>query len=304
MQLNQLRYFMHVAELGSFSRAATHLRIAQPALSRQIRLLEEELGVVLLHRDGRGATVTKAGAEMLERSVRVFAELAQMKEAIGASAGEVNGTVTIATPPSVGAALMPDVILRVRRAHPELKVRVMESSSTTVLEEWLVSARVDYAVLNAALRVSKSLRSRRLFCEPLYLVGSVDTMRRRETIAFAELRDKELILTNPQHGLRFLLTQAGQRLGVELSPAIEVDSFQILKELAARGAGYAVLPLSAIRRELQDGTLVATRIEGEGLTREMLLAHAIERPPTAEGRAFEAILDEEAARLDMTTTRG
>lgn len=299
MQLKQLRYFVHVAELGSFSKAAVHLRVAQPALSKQVQLLEQELGVALLTRDGRGARVTPAGADLLTRAVRLFRDLADMRDAVVMHANVVSGNVTIAVPPSVGAVLIPQVLMTCRVTYPGLEIKVLESSSMSILEEWLASGRVDIAVLNSAAPLSKNLSSARLFSEPLYLVGRRQDMEGFGPVSpFARLAKADLILPHPAHGIRMMVDAASNARGLDIAPLYEVDSVAIMKQLAVMGAGLAVLPRSVVRDEVADGRLATSQIVEPRLIRELLFATATERPLTPAGKKVETILREHAEELD------
>lgn len=299
MQLKQLRYFVHVAELGSFSKAAVHLRIAQPALSKQVQLLEQELGVSLLNRDGRGARVTPAGADLLTRSVRLFRDLAEMRDAVIMYANVVSGNVTIAVPPSVGVVLIPQVLMTCRATYPSLEIKVLESSNMSILEEWLVSGRVDIAVLNSAAQLSKNLNRARLFSEPLYLIGRGKDMKGfGDAIPLTRLAELDLILPHPAHGIRMMVDAASNARGVDISPRYEVDSVAIMKQLAIMGAGLAVLPRSVVRDEVADGRLAMSQIVDPRLIRELLFTTATERPLTSAGKKVESILRQHASDLD------
>lgn len=299
MQLNQLRYFMHVAEMGSFSKAAVHLRIAQPALSRQVGLLEQELGVALLYRDGRGAKMTHAGRDLFERSIKLFRYIAEIREAIVAHGNVIDGEVTVGVPPSVGAVLVPQVLVASKEQYPRLTVKVMESSSVPVLEEWLASGRVDLAILNAAAPISKSLTVTSLLTERTYLAGKPGgALREGGRRTLAETVALPLIVAQPLHGIRMLLDAACHEQKLELKPHFEVDSVAIMKELASRGAGYTILPYTVLKKDVDDGRLVIEEIVDPPIERELLVATATDRPPTAGVRAFEQLLRQGAFELE------
>jgi LysR family nitrogen assimilation transcriptional regulator len=300
MKLNQLRYFMHVAELGSFSKAATHLRIAQPALSRQIKMLEDELGVTLLLRDGRGAKLTPVGQDLLNGSVKLFKMLSDLRETVSAKADLVDGVVTIGVPPSVGAAIIPQVLVTCKQTYPHLVIRVMESSSMPVLEEWLASGRIDFAVLNAAVTTSQSLKADRLYSELLYFVGHPDHAEwiSPEPITLTACARAPIVVASPAHGIRMMLDRACKELDVDLNGEFEVDSIAVMREMARRGAAFAILPFSVAQPDIEAGRLFGRRIIEPQLVREMLIATSTERPPTPSGRKFEAVLRAEAAKLD------
>lgn len=288
MQLRQLRYLIHVAEIGSFSKAGQHLRVAQPALSRQIRLLEDELGVQLLYRDGRGARLTAAGQDLYEGAIKLFKQLSQMREAAVAHKDVLTGEVTVGVPPSVGTVLVPPTIVRAMELFPHLSVKVMESSSIAVLQEWLLSGRIDLAVVNGAAPLSKALTTETFATECLCLIGPVDEgLPQRLTLA--DVVALPLILPQPTHGLRILLTEACVKAGLELTAGLEVDSVAIMKRLVALGAGYAVLPISVIAGEEGRGLAIRPIADVE-IQRDLLFAHATERPLTAAARELQKLL--------------
>lgn len=301
MQLNQLRYFWQVAEMGSFSRASVHLRVTQPALSRQVRLLEEELGVQLLYRDGRGARLTDAGRDLFDRSIKLFRELDEIKEAIVARGKAIEGEVTIGVPPSVGTVLVPQTLMACRDRYPALSVKVIESSSIAVLEEWLIAGQIDLAVVNGAAPVSRSLRLVRLLSEKLFLVGRADSpVARAEGQPLPEVVELPLVLARPPHGIRMLLESACAEQGLTVRPRFEVDSVAVMKELVALGAGFTVLPFTVIRREVEEGRFSAAEVVAPVIRRELLVATPGNRPPLPRVQAVEQLLCEEALTLRTT----
>jgi LysR family nitrogen assimilation transcriptional regulator len=153
MELKQLDYFLGVAESGSFSKAAIRLSVAQPILSRQIKLLESELGVELLYRNGRGVVVSEAGKvlETYARGVVGLVEKAQSE--IGSLKAEPRGRVAIAMPPSIGWMLTGPLVVRCREAFPGILLHLAEGFSGHVAE-WLSTGRVDIGVVYQAPRLS------------------------------------------------------------------------------------------------------------------------------------------------------
>jgi len=142
MNLRQLDYFVHVAELGSFSKAALVLDIAQPALSRQVRGLETELRENLLLRNGRGVALTDAGKRLFDHSVAILRLVAHAREDLGASRDEARGRVTVGLPPSIGRQLTLALVDRFRQQFPVARLAIVEGLSTHIVE-WITSGRVD-----------------------------------------------------------------------------------------------------------------------------------------------------------------
>lgn len=133
MDLRALRYFLSVAQLGSITRAAQALNVAQPALSRQIRKLEEELGVTLLLRRPRGVELTPAGARLLERAEAVFRSLREAAEELRSDTMEGVGRISLGVPPAMGVMLVPELMRRFRAAQPRAALHVREG-----VGHWLV----------------------------------------------------------------------------------------------------------------------------------------------------------------------
>ena len=168
MELKQLEYFLGVAESGSFSKAAIRLSVAQPILSRQIKLLESELGVELLYRNGRGVVVSEAGKvlETYARSVVGLVEKAQSE--IGSLKAEPRGRVAIAMPPSIGWMLTGPLVVRCRETFPQILLHIAEGFSGHVAE-WLSTGRVDIGVVYQAPRLS-TLKTEPLLSDELILL--------------------------------------------------------------------------------------------------------------------------------------
>src|SRR5215211_7245291 len=169
MELSQLRTLIHVAELGSLSKAADRLHIAQPALSRQVRLLEEELGVRLFARHGRGMVLTEQGQEILKHATRVMTELEEMRAAASETGAPLSGQIAIGFPPTVADIVSVPLVASFGKAHPQAGLR-MVAAYTGYLLDWLHRGEIDVAVLYDP-HAARSLRSRPLLLEDLFLIG-------------------------------------------------------------------------------------------------------------------------------------
>src|SRR3954467_5066708 len=168
MDLKQLEYFVRVAELGSFTRAAVELDVAQPALSRQVRLLEVELRQTLLLRNGRGATPTEAGKVLLEHGRGILHQVQRAREDLGRLRGGLSGRVALGLPSSVARVLAVPLTRAVREAMPEAKLSISEALSAG-LQEGLATGRLDIVVLYNA-QASRELDVVPLIEEDLLLV--------------------------------------------------------------------------------------------------------------------------------------
>ena len=283
MDLRQLRTFIHVAELGSFSKAAERLRIAQPALSRQIRLLEAELRVQLLVRHGRGVRLTDAGALFLDRASGILRQIEQTRADVAAEAGDVSGEVSIGMPPSVGFVLTGPLVASFRRSYPKVRLKVVEGVGGFV-HEWMMGGKLDVAILYEPSS-TRHLEVSPMWSECLYLVGSAQSaLTEAAPVPFADLEEVPLILPSAGHGLRGLLERQAARTDMPLSIEIEADAMRIQKDLTARGLGFTVLPLASVKPEVEAGLLSAAPIVAPAVPRRVIRAFPADRPVSRAAR--------------------
>lgn len=167
MDLKRLRYFVCVSELGSFTLAARHLGIAQPALSRHIRQLEAECGSQLLRRNGRGAELSEVGRTVLDHARSLLEQVDQLETGLKAAKGAPAGAVNLGLPPSVSMILVEPLFHRVRRDYPGVRLHISEAFSGDV-KEWLVGGRLDIGVLYSPGRAA-DLVGQHLLIEDLFL---------------------------------------------------------------------------------------------------------------------------------------
>lgn len=298
MDLRQLHTFMQVAELGSLSKASDRLRIAQPALSRQVRQLEEELKVPLFTRHGRGMVLTHAGELLRGRAGGILRQIEATRTELTQDAGAVRGHVVFGMPPTVGDVLATELIERFLALHPEVTLRVVTAYSGYLLE-WLHGGDVDIAVLYGTAGAA-NVRISPLLAETLHFVcagppgGAGDG-----PVPFAEVAARRLVLPGPQHGLRILVEKEALRRGLALDFAVEADSLQVQKGLVMKGLGATVLPLASVHAEVAAGRLRAPSIVEPHLTRTLVVARPLGRPASNAVRRFgEVLRDEVAAMVD------
>ena len=296
MDLKQLKTFLHVAELGSLSRAADRLNIAQPALGRQIRLLEEELGGALFSRHGRGMVLTDTGTLLVERATAILRMVEDTRDALTASLGAVSGAVSLGVSPTAGEVLSGRLVERFLRDYPQVTFRIVPAFSG-YLSEMQQRGEIDLAVMYQTAAV-QHIPSEPLIQETLFLVGAASSGLHLDTPRdFAALTDLPLVLPGPRHGLRILLENAARQAGIALKVTVEADALQTLKELAGRGLAHTVLPLPAIHPDLRAGTLRAAPIANPKLDRRLILARSITRPASRAVRVFADTLRAETADM-------
>jgi len=256
MNLKQLEYFVQVAELGSFSKAAVVLDIAQPALSRQVRALETELHQQLFLRNGRGVALTDAGKRLFDHSVAVLQLVAHAREDLGASRDEPVGRVTIGLPPSIGRQFTLPLIDRFKKELPAARLAIVEGLSSHIVE-WVTTGRVDVGLVYNP-NAQPGLEIVPLLQEELCLVSFApkDKSKVAAPLPMKELSRYPLIVPERVHAMRRLLETQAALAGVKLDIAWEVSSVPSIIELVCAGYGHAVLTASGVAASARAGDLV------------------------------------------------
>lgn len=292
----RLTYFVEIARLCSFSKAAAILGIAQPALSRHVRSMELELGVQLFYRNGRGVLLTDAGQELLDRSIPILEQLQQLHSDIVAMGGEPSGKVVLGVPPTVCLFLATPLITRFRRQYPKVTLEIIEGLSGHI-NEWLVNGRLDIAVLYDAPR-TRNLMADRLMEEDLFLVCPAGMpVGATEGISIKQLEGLPLIMPRQPHGLRLLLDAMASKHDVEINIDYEMDALPVIKDLVAKGNAYTVLPSTSVYDEVAAGQLVLRRFNQPALTRTLVLASSTQRSLSEAARLLVDQIKEEVSRL-------
>ncbi len=292
MEIKQLKYFLAVTELGSFSKAAVVLSVAQPVLSRQIRSLEEELGIELLYRNGRGIVVTEAGQLLVERARAILGEASAITTDIDSMRESPSGKLILGLPPTAGAILSVPLIQRFRETYPRVKLKVQEGYSGHVLE-WLSTGRIDVAVLYDAPKTS-TLLTQPLIEEELLLIGPANTPAslREKPVQGAMLGELPLILPSHPHGLRVLVETLLGKIKVIPEVECEIDSLSATLDLVERGVGYGILPYASVIKQVRAGSLVCMPIVEPRMSRQLVLATSTQRPTTIATRSLARTVKE------------
>ena len=280
MNLRQLEYFVQVAELGSFSKAAVVLDVAQPALSRQVRALEAELRQELFLRNGRGVALTDAGKRLFDHSVAVLQLVSHAREDLGASRNEPVGRVTIGLPPSIARQLTLQLIERFKRQLPSARLTIVEGLSNHVVE-WVTSGRVDVGLVynpeaQAGLEIIPLLE------EPLGLVSHAPKGKRGSSppLPMKELSRYPLIVPERIHAMRRLLETQAALAGIKLNIAWEVSSVSSIIDLVCAGYGHAVLTPSGVAASARSKELMMRKLSAPRLTSVLCLAIPAHKRPT------------------------
>jgi LysR family transcriptional regulator, nitrogen assimilation regulatory protein len=268
MDLRTLRYFVYVAEARSFSKAAIQLRITQPALSRQIRKLEDEVGIPLILRTRRQLELTDAGLLLLQRAHSLLRQAAQTADDVRAYGSRIQGTVTLGVSPTICEVLGPRIVRDCAARHPELRLSFVEGVSGFIFQR-LVNQELTLCLMHNPPR-HRGIEIEPLVSEPMYLIGPGSGPGSGSNTlppikAGMMLDEVPLILPNRTHGLRMLVERAAAEHGAHLDVAIQVDGYKTTRALVMAGLGYTILPFSAVRQEVADGQLSAIRLRKPAL---------------------------------------
>lgn len=286
MELKQLKYLLSVSELGSFSKAAVVLSVAQPVLSRQIRSLEEELGVELLYRNGRGIVVSDAGQIVVEHARAIVGSVGAISADIDTLRSDPSGKISIGMPPTAGSVLTAPLIQRFHEEYPRIKLKVQEGYSGHVLE-WLSTGRIDVAILYNAPKTS-TLLTQPLIEEELLLIGPgrKPDMAVEGPVHGSSLAEMPLILPSHPHGLRVLVESLLGPQRIYPNVEYEIDSLSAVVNMVEQGIGYTILPYAAVSAKVEAGDLTATSIIEPRMTRHLVLATSTQRPVTNATRTL------------------
>ncbi|MEK6438276.1 LysR family transcriptional regulator [Pseudonocardia sp. T1-2H] len=284
-----------VAESGSVTRAADILHLVQPAVSRQIRLLEDELGTALFERTRSGMVLTSDGRVLLEHARRALGELERARAEIRPRSGELQGLVTVGLLPSFADPLAEALVGRVAREHPTVQLRLLVGYAGHVAE-WLDAADVDLAVLYD-VRPSASVDVRPLLDEALWVVGPPDAdLSLEHPMGLAEVVDRLRVLPSRPHAMRNMLERTAARKGCELRVAVETNSMSVQRRLAAAGVGLTVLPGTAVTNALARGRVTAAPLTDPEMRRRLVLAMPGTRKLSVAARGVADLLVDEMAR--------
>lgn len=288
MDLHKLRSFLCIVDQRSFSKAASLLRIAQPALSRQMRLLEEELGVALLARTGRGAVATPAGEVLADHARRLLDGAQALRDAVRVAGDEPAGALSFGVPPSLGMVLLPLLGQAFHRRHPKVRLHLVEGFSASI-HEWILAGRLDMAILYEMSSMGH-LVVRPLLEEDTMLVGPAGAFARGARVAPEHLAGCDLVLPARPHRLRLLIDGLAMTCRCAIEPVLEIDALPALIETVRLGGAQTVLPYASVAAMVARGEVSVARVDHPLATRRMALARPTEKPPSPAARALEAMV--------------
>lgn len=286
IDLRRLRYFIAVCEHGGFSRASSSIGIAQPALTRQIKLLEKEIGLSLINRTGRGAEPTEEGRFLLARSRRHLNGLDELVQELRHRSSTLKGEVVLGVCPTIAPLLLADLVVHVHENHPGLTLTVIEAYPGD-LQNLMSQNKLDLA-LTYQSSARKDVDCIELFSERLVLVTASSPGANRRPRSLAEIERLKLVLPSAIHELRRIIDRTCSSHGIALKPELELDSLDAVKSvITGRVTPYAtILPYHSVKREVEDRALSCFDIDD----REMQRTVAMVAPKSARNLPVSALL--------------
>lgn len=292
MDFKKLIYFAAVADCGSFTKAAAQLRVAQPALSRQIRLLEEEFGLELLVRFDRQTKMTDAGEVLLKHArqlIRGFESVGNEMQLLGR---RPRGSVIVGAPPSLGTVIVPKIVERLRDEFADVALKVREGTAP-FLEHSIIDAQVDLALIAEEPGV-RAIESETLAHEDIVLISRKELLRRIDEQSGWPPEDIAVMFSQQVNAL---VTPILEEAGVVLPSALEIDALHAIKAMTLQGRGVALMPIGVFHEELEAGLLCAARICRVRLSRPIVLVYSAVRTLSPAVEATARILREEVQAL-------
>jgi len=269
MNLRQLSYFVSIARLGSFTRAAEQLRIAQPALSRHMRLLEAEFGMPLLSRNGRGALPTLAGKALLKHAVQILAACDAAKLELATLANRPTGIVRLGVPPAVSECLTAEFLEVLNKRYPQVSLQITERW-TGYLRELVLEKKLDFAVLSIT-QLTRKFHHVALVEEPVYLI-TAPRHAPGPPVKIRELANIPLVLAPHPHGSRLVVEQTLKKFSIKPNIVLESDIWSVIKDAVQKDVAATLVPRRDVIEELRRGVLQATPLQKPGIRHTIALA--------------------------------
>lgn len=288
MELRHLRYFEAVARHSHVTRAAEELHIAQPALSKQISQLEQELHIALFNRVGRSVRLTEAGEALLPHARAVLAQVAVARAEMSERVGLRKGRVSIGTTPTVGTRLLPPALADFSRMYPGIEFRLSEAGLQTLLEE-LEAGLADMVIVSLPLD-DPTVTVEELFSEELVVVvNNLHPLAEQQQVRLADLSSERWVLTAEDYDLRASVLSACQQVGFVPQVILEGGEIDTLLRLVAAGLGISLMPRLGIP---PDATLTVLQVADLDLSRTLGLAWRDDRVSAPAARAMRQFLPE------------
>ena len=296
MNLEQLRAFVTVAQLGNFTRAAEQLHLAQPSLSRQIGALEQDLGAELFHRARAGSTLTSAGESLLPLARRMVADAESVRRELDALAGLRRGRVRLGATPTLCISLVAEVLGAFHAAHPGVELHITERGSRGLLDA-LAGGELDLALVTTSGGASaERFAVTPLLLEELVVISSSDAppLTSRDSVTLREVAELPQVAFSSTYDLRSTTDAAFEAAGLSPRAVIEGAEMDAVLRFVERGIGVAIVPAMVM---IERKGLRAVRLAEPTLTRTISIARVTDIAPTPAVEVMQQTIARTAAAL-------
>jgi LysR family nitrogen assimilation transcriptional regulator len=301
VDIRSLRYFLAVAHYGSYSQAAIHLQITQPAVSRQVLLMERMLNTRLFRRDGRRTFLTEAGQALSVHAQQIVDQVEQLRQVVDPATQVPSGRLNVGVPISTSEYLMPDVLQRYREKYPGVALHLVQSYGSDLTEQ-LAIGKLDLALLFGNPRSPELELDGLIDLEvglvlpPENLTSAADFLVGLKHISLQRAASLPLIAPGTGQDLRRFIDEACRRQGVVPNVVMEVDGISLGKLLVGKGMGFMFLGYNGVHEEVKRGTLRYIPVDSPTLRWRLSLAARVHKRETLAARAMRTEITEAIIR--------
>ncbi|PJE45053.1 MAG: LysR family transcriptional regulator [Pseudomonas sp.] len=296
MDLATLNAFIAIAELGSFSEAAERLHLTQPAVSKRIASLEQQLNVRLFDRLGREVSLTEAGRALLPRAYQILNVLDDTRRALTNLNGEISGRLTLATSHHIGLHRLPPLLRAFTRAHPQVALDIQFLDSEVAYEE-VLHGRAELAVITLAPETREPVHAVAVWDDPLDFVAAPEhPLARSQAISLADVAHHPAVFPGGNTFTHHIVRRLFEAQGLTPNIAMSTNYLETIKMMVSIGLAWSVLP-----RTMLDDQVARLPLPGIQLTRQLGYISHTERTLSNAARAFMNLLDAQRDGLAMAS---
>ena len=286
MDLATLNAFIAIAELGSFSEAAERLFLTQPAVSKRIASLEQQLNVRLFDRLGREVSLTEAGRALLPRAYQILNVLDDTRRALTNLNGEISGRLTLATSHHIGLHRLPPLLRAFTRAHPQVALDIQFLDSEVAYEE-VLHGRAELAVITLAPETREPVHAVAVWDDPLDFVAAPEhPLARNGAVSLADVAHHPAVFPGGNTFTHHIVRRLFEAQGLTPNIAMSTNYLETIKMMVSIGLAWSVLP-----RTMLDDQVARLPLPGIQLTRQLGYISHTERTLSNAARAFMNLLD-------------
>ncbi|MBE2276221.1 MAG: LysR family transcriptional regulator [Rhodobacteraceae bacterium] len=284
MDFRQIQYFVALYEEKSITKAAKRLHVVQPAVSMQIRRIEEECGSVLFERTAGGVLPNAKAAEIYPLCLDVLEGAAEITRRLRSGHGKISGALSVGVPPSIARGILVDILAHFQRKHPEVQLSVSEGYSVHLVE-WLLNGQLDLAILSASENDPR-LHSDPILTEEMRVLVGPESDIAGDEVTGQGLMGMSLILPSAKNLIRILLETEFKKAKLTITPEMEIDSLSTVFALVRESGRATILPASSIREtDLREG-MRSLRLVEPSINRTLVATFPVLRPPSAAAKEF------------------